>query len=74
MDYTRYSTIKRYLPWSKLDHGWCAVAHPTIGAIVIKQRQVIALGQHEELKEKHLVSRTIMWCSDPADVVLPQKP
>lgn len=39
-----------------------------------KLRVSCRLGQHEEIKAKHLISIVIKWCPDIADVALPLKP
>lgn len=63
------------------DKSWLLKSLPTTlimstvpGAVVMKRAQVFALGQHEELKDKSLVSEVIKRCPDPVYVVLPLEP
>ena len=63
---TEYKWMRRAIELAKQGEGWTS-PNPLVGAVIVKQGQIIGEGYHARYGEYHAERNALMACTEPAE-------
>ena len=63
---TEYEWMRRAIELAKQGEGWTS-PNPLVGAVIVKQGQIIGEGYHARYGEYHAERNALMACTEPAE-------